>query len=111
MSELQRPGADDEAAEDTESSGETVSITVEDTTASVVVPDDATRSEAAAIASAVGAHLQDRALAAAAAQQDDGPELTDEWKLAGRLRSQGKRRFPKHVERGEEWKAAARSFY
>jgi hypothetical protein len=95
------PGADPDA--------ETVRLR-EDATLSL--PADATPEEAAAIAAAIGAHLEDRrrAAAAAAAASDDEPERADPWTLAGRLRAQGKRRWPEDVERGEEWRAAARSF-
>jgi len=67
---------------------------------------------AAAIASAVGAHLRDReAAAAAAAAADDEPDLVDAWTLAGRMKSVGRRRWPAEVRRGDEWKAAGRSHY
>ncbi|MFB6184163.1 MAG: hypothetical protein ABEI96_06365 [Haloarculaceae archaeon] len=79
---------------------------------SVSMPADATDAEAAAIAAAVSAHLDDRRRAAAAASADaDRPEFVDRWKLHARLRAIGKRRYPREVERGEEWKAAARAFY
>jgi hypothetical protein len=91
---------------------ETVSISVDGEEVAVSIPADADDSEAAAIATAVGAHLHDRAVAAAtAAGEDDGPDPADEWKLAGRMKSMGRRRWPDDVRRGEEWKAAARSFY
>jgi hypothetical protein len=67
----------------------------------LAVPARATDEEAAAIAAAIGAHLRDRA----AAEPDSEP-LVDRWKLAGRI---GKRRLPRTVRRGEEWKAAARA--
>jgi hypothetical protein len=89
---------------------ESVTVTVDGETVSLALPDDADADEAAAIASAVGAHLHDRAVAAASAA-DSGPGRADEWKLVGRMRSLGKRRWPDDVREGEEWKAAARSFY
>ncbi|PSP90544.1 hypothetical protein BRC90_01140 [Halobacteriales archaeon QS_4_69_34] len=67
----------------------------------LAVPARATDEETAAIAAAIGAHLRDRA----AAEPDPEP-LVDPWKLAGRI---GKRRLPRTIRRGEEWKAAARA--
>lgn len=78
---------------------------------SLSVPDDASQPEAAAIAAAVSAHLTDRQRAAAATERRETVEYVDEWTLAGRLASVGKRRCPTNVERGEEWKAAARARY
>ncbi|MBV0922978.1 hypothetical protein KTS45_02095 [Halomicroarcula limicola] len=79
----------------------------------VSLPDDATTAEAAAISAAIGAHLSDRqrAAAAAAAAAEESADYVDEWKLAGRLARFGKRRRPDGVERGDEWKAAARARY
>ena len=78
----------------------------------VSIPDDATEAEAAAISAAISAHITDRQRAAAAAAAASGTvDYVDEWKLAARLDRFGKRRRPKDVERGEEWKAAARARY
>ena len=78
----------------------------------VSIPDDATPAEAAAISTAVSAHITDRQrAAAAAAAASDSPDYVDEWTMAGRLARFGKRRRPRNVERGEEWKAAARARY
>ncbi|MDS0284218.1 hypothetical protein [Haloarcula onubensis] len=78
----------------------------------VSIPDDATEAEAAAISAAVSAHITDRQrAAAAAAAASDSPDYVDEWTMAGRLARFGKRRRPRNVERGEEWKAAARARY
>jgi len=78
----------------------------------VSIPDDATEAEAAAISAAVSAHITDRQrAAAAAAAASDSPDYVDEWTMAGRLARFGKKRRPRNVERGEEWKAAARSRY
>jgi hypothetical protein len=68
-----------------------------------------TDDEAAAIAAALSAHLTDRQRAAAAAEEST-PTVSD-WTLAGRLDAVGtrSRRRPRSVERGDEWKAAARS--
>ena len=104
MSSLEPPTereADDENA---------VTATVEDGEVRVDVPADATPREAAAIVSAVGAHLTDTHRTAAAARQTASVEYADEWTLAGRVRSLGKRRIPRNVEKGDEWKAAGRAF-
>ncbi|QLH78623.1 hypothetical protein HZS55_15590 [Halosimplex rubrum] len=94
------------------SDAETVTLTVGGDEASLSIPADADEAEAAAIASAVGAHLHDRQVAAAAAAADDDePDRADAWKLAGRMKSMGRSRWPKDVREGEEWKASARSFY
>jgi len=70
-----------------------------------------TDGEAAAVAAAISAHLTDRQRAAAAAETEAAPERVTEWSLAGRFESVGARarRRPRSVERGNEWKAAARS--
>ncbi|WP_226013038.1 hypothetical protein [Halomicrobium salinisoli] len=100
-------GADAAAGADEETS----TVTLDGESLAVDVPDDATAAEAAAITAAIGAHLNDRRrAAAAAAARDDGPERVDRWKLVGRLRGVGKRRAPRDVRRGEEWRAASRSF-
>jgi hypothetical protein len=94
------------------SDGETVTLTVDGEELSLSLPADADAAEAAAIASAVGAHLHDRQVAAAAAAAaDDEPDSVDAWKLAGRMQSMGRSRWPTDVRKGEEWKASARSFY
>ncbi len=87
-------------------------VTLDGESLAVDVPDDATAAEAAAITAAIGAHLNDRrrAAAAAAAAATDESETVDRWTLTGRLRGVGKRRVPRDVQRGEEWRAAARSF-
>jgi hypothetical protein len=94
------------------SDDETVTLTVDGEEVALSLPADADEAEAAAIASAVGAHLHDRQVAAAAAAAaNDEPDRVDAWKLAGRMKSMGRSRWPKDVRRGEEWKASARSFY
>lgn len=71
---------------------------------SLSVPASADRGEAAAIAVAIGAHLRDRA--AAAANADEVPsEHCDRWSLSGRLDG---RTPPRGVAHGEEWKTAGR---
>ncbi|HET7323447.1 MAG TPA: hypothetical protein VFJ06_03875 [Halococcus sp.] len=72
-------------------------------TVSLAVPESANRSEAAAIAAAVGAHLRDRAVAGVTT---DTPDYCNRWKLCGRL---GGRNPPQNVVHGEEWKAAGRA--
>ncbi|MFC7019153.1 MULTISPECIES: hypothetical protein [Haloarcula] len=106
MSALREPEARPDEAE----AARTTTVTVErDLTVSI--PADASRSEAAAIASAVGAHATDRQRAAAVAPAADSVEYTDRWTLAERLGRFGKRRWPRDVERGDEWAAAARAKY
>jgi hypothetical protein len=78
---------------------------------SLSIPVDASQAEAAAISAAVSAHVTDRQRAAEATAQRPTVEYVDEWTLAGRLASVGKRRPPNNVERGDEWKAAARARY
>ena len=78
---------------------------------SLSIPADASRAEAAAITAVVSAHVADRQRAAAASSKRSTVEYVDEWTLAGRLASFGKRRPPNGVERGEEWEAAARARY
>ncbi|AEM57144.1 hypothetical protein HISP_07850 [Haloarcula hispanica N601] len=78
---------------------------------SLSIPADASQAEAAAIAAAISAHLTDCRRAAKASSQRSAVEYVDEWTLAGRLASVGKRRPPNDVKRGEEWKAAARARY
>jgi hypothetical protein len=103
MSLLDAPDTADEGTD------ATVTVRVDDTELSLAVPDDATADEAAAIATVVGAHLTDQQRAAAAAVSDS-VELANAWTLSGKLKAQGKRRLPSQVERGDEWKAAGRSF-
>jgi len=93
--------------------GETVTVTVDGQSLSVDLPADADTDEAAAIVTAVGAHLTDRAraTAAAASASESTADRADQWTLATRMKAVGKRRWPDDVERGDEWKAAARSFY
>jgi len=100
---------DDPEERPTEAASTTVTVEGRDLTVSI--PADATQSEAAAIASAVGAHVSDRQRAAVAAAAADGVEYADQWTLAARLERCGKRRWPRDVERGDEWQAAARARY
>ncbi|WP_225334209.1 hypothetical protein [Halomicrobium urmianum] len=105
-------GATDDGADaEPDAEAGTATVTLDGESLAVDVPDDATAAEAAAIAAAIGTHLYDRRrAAAAAAAADDGSDAVDRWTLTGRLRGVGKRRFPRDVQRGEEWKAAGRSF-
>jgi hypothetical protein len=70
-----------------------------------------TDGEAAALVTAVGAHLTDRRIAAAEASSAAEPETVPEWKLASRFEKRGvyPRRRPRNVERGTEWRTASRS--
>jgi hypothetical protein len=102
--------------EEPESSGtteeQTATEAAAETDVTVSIPDDATEAEAAAISAAVSAHITDRQrAAAAAAAASHSPEYVDEWTMAGRLARFGRRRRPRNVERGDEWKAAARARY
>ncbi|MFC4448183.1 acc operon protein [Halorussus aquaticus] len=79
--------------------------------ADLVVPDDATDEEAAAIAAAIGAHLRAQAAAAAAAESDDGETWRDRrWSFAGRLRGlQGRAgRVPESAPT-DAWTASGRT--
>lgn len=106
MSALEESDEDDAEATDDAEKSATVPVTDD---LAVSLPDDATGAESAAIAAAIGAHLTDRQRAAAASEERETPDA-DRWKLDARLRPLGRRRYPRDVERGEEWKAAARSF-
>jgi len=86
----------------------------EDTVATTTldIPEDATDTEAAAIAAAVGAHLRDQEVAAAAAAADS--EAADTWDgkrfaFAGRI--EGLTGTPRRVPRNaptDDWTAAGR---
>jgi len=109
MSSLESPEertADDETA----AAADVVTVPVGDREVDVDVPDDATQAEAAAIVATIGAHLTDQQRAAAAARAEESVEYVDQWTFTDRMRSLGKRRLPRNVERGEEWKAAGRAF-
>jgi len=75
------------------------------------IPDTATDEEAAAIAAAVGAHLQaERAAAAAAAREDSASWDGERWRFAGRVAATGGR--PARVPEGaptDAWSAAGRA--
>jgi hypothetical protein len=105
MSSLEEP-------DETEATEQTASNDDQAADITVSIPDDATSAEAAAISAAISAHITDRQrAAAAAAAAADTVEYVDGLTLAGRLDRFGKRRRPQDVERGEEWKAAARARY
>ena len=107
MSSLEEPDDGDERVETAPTDDAAAEPTV-----TVSVPSDATEAEAAAISAAVSAHITDRQRAAAATvAASESPDYVDEWTLAGRLARFGKERRPRNVERGEEWKAAARARY
>ncbi|WP_367175334.1 hypothetical protein [Haloarcula rubripromontorii] len=94
-----------------QSDTETAPLTDSANSADLSIPADASETEAAAIAAAISAHVTARQRAAVATAQRQTVEYADEWTLAGRLASVGKRRLPSKVKRGEEWKAAARARY
>jgi hypothetical protein len=102
MSSLDTPDSSAEADE------RTATVSVDDTELSVIIPADATTDEAAAIATVIGAHLTDQQRVAAA-NAKEATAFSNPWRLEGKLKSQGHRRIPSGVERGDEWKAAARS--
>jgi len=107
MSQLEPPTQ--ERSEDAESGP--IELSLSEGRATIEIPDDATPAEAAAVAAAIGTHIADRrrAAAAAAAAADDTPAV-DQWVVADRMRARGKRHWPRRVDRGDEWCAAARSF-
>ena len=75
------------------------------------ISDNATDEEAAAIVAAIGAHLHDQALAAAAAAAEDEPTWDDRrWSFAGRVREQQRRtvRVPREAPT-DPWTAAGRT--
>ena len=55
---------------------------------SLSIPETASEEEAAAIAAAIGAHMRDLELAAAAAAADEETWDGKRWSFAGRLKSQ-----------------------
>jgi hypothetical protein len=109
MSSLESPDGRSAEGEHATESG-LVTLAFADTDLAVDVPDDATAGEAAAIVATVGAHLTDQQRAAAAARADESVEYVDEWTFADRMRSFGKHRVPRNVEKGAEWNAAGRAF-
>jgi hypothetical protein len=86
----------------------TVELSLAEGQAELSIPDDATRGEAAALACAVGAHLNDQH-AAAAATARGGPRQADRWSLASRYGCRQRSELPRRVDRGEEWKMAGRT--
>jgi hypothetical protein len=85
-----------------------VDLSMEGRDLTLRVPETATRGEAAALASAIGAHLNDQ-LAAAAAAERDGPRPANRWSLASRVGARSRGDLPRRVNRGEEWKMAGRT--
>ncbi|MFW6265302.1 MAG: acc operon protein [Halanaeroarchaeum sp.] len=75
----------------------------------LAIPDAADAEEAAAIAAAIGAHLNDRERAAATTEESSSWD-GEEWAFAGKLeRTTGcSRRVPKAVPT-DPWSAAGRS--
>jgi hypothetical protein len=80
--------------------------------ADLLIPDDATDEEAAAIAAAIGAHIRAQEAAAAAAAESEDEETWDgkRWAFAGRLRGlQGRAgRVPKSAPT-DAWSASGRT--
>ena len=77
----------------------------------LVLPETASPEEAAAIAAAVGAHVRDQELAAAAAAADAGESWEgNRWTFAGRVRAQQRRfaRVPTTAPTNP-WTAAGRT--
>jgi hypothetical protein len=72
---------------------------------SLGLPDTASEEEAAALVAAVASHLREQR---EAAETDDGPETVSRWAYAGRVDARARSRLPRRVERGQEWKLAAR---
>jgi hypothetical protein len=71
----------------------------------LLVPDTASEEEAAALVAAVASHLRDQQ---AAAEADDEPETVEPWAFAGRVGARKRADLPSRVDRGDEWKTAAR---
>ncbi|EJN59075.1 hypothetical protein SAMN04487950_1429 [Halogranum rubrum] len=77
------------------------------------IPDDADPEEAAAIVAAIGAHMRDQAVAAAAAEEAGDEETWQgkQWTFAGRIEGlQGRsiQRVPKGAPT-DAWAAASRA--
>ncbi|WP_306057712.1 hypothetical protein [Natronococcus wangiae] len=74
------------------------------------IPDDADSEEAAAIVAAIGAHLHDQALAAAAEADDEETWDDRRWAFSGRIREQQQRhvRIPRDAPT-DPWTAAGRT--
>lgn len=100
--------ATEEAPPSTESAA-TVDLPVEEGTVELSIPPSATRGEAAALACAIGAHLNDQHAAVAAAAAESGPEPANRWSLAGRYGCRRRSELPRRVDRGDEWKMAGRT--
>lgn len=79
--------------------------------ASVELPDDATKSEAAAIVAAIGAHLRDQEVAAAAEAEEGTETWADEkWRFAGRIDAlQGQKTRVPDSAPTDAWAASGRT--
>ena len=77
---------------------------------SLAIPENASAEEAAAIVAAVGAHLRDREVAAAATDDSDDHWEGKRWSYAGRIRAQQRRfvRVPTDAPTNP-WTAAGRT--
>ena len=98
----------DESAEDEGGTATTVNLQTDAGEVTLTVPETTTRGEAAALSSAIAAHLNDR-LAATAAAEEGEPQRTNLWSLAGRYGARSRCDLPRRVNRGEEWKMAGRT--
>jgi len=97
------------AIESENTTTETVELAVDGedgVTATLRVPASASDAEGAALAAAIGAHLND--CTQAAAETEDEPDPVNVWSLAGRVGARRREDLPREVERGEEWKTAGR---
>jgi len=72
----------------------------------LLLPDTASEEEAAALVAAVASHLRDQQ---AAAEADDEPETVEPWAYAARVGARQRVDLPSRIERGQEWKMAARA--
>jgi len=82
-----------------------------DSALSLSIPDDANDEEAAAIAAAIGAHIRDQELAAAAGGGTSEDWDGERWTFAGRLDATvpGERRRVPQDAPTDAWTAAGRS--
>ena len=84
--------------------------TTEELIDAIELPDDADEDEAAAIVAAIGAHLHDRAVAAAAAAEDEETWEGRRWTFAGRLdRLQGRAARVPSSAPTDAWTASGRT--
>lgn len=105
-------GSDSGSNPDSDSASTTRPIEAGTERIGLEIPDDASPEEAAAIAVAVGAHLRDLEIAAAASAADEDEETWEgkRWSFAGRMRAQQRRhaRVPTSAPTNP-WSAAGRT--